>query len=142
MDALEDAPRIVPRRLRVRRRRSAILLGALPALLAMQVATSCGDDPRATVSVTSGARTTAPSSPPGAVEGPPKASHGLCDRTAADRKSLPPSARVTVERFIAATDRGDRAAMRALFDPSGVGEVLAHLRSVTRLGLVALEDRY
>lgn len=74
--------------------------------------------------------------------GPPKSSGGICERTTADRKSLPSLARLTVERFIAAVDRGDRTTMRALFDPHGVDEVLAHLRPVTRLGLLALEDRY
>jgi hypothetical protein len=142
MNALEDAPRIVPARRPARSVRRALLLGALPALVLLPLAAGCGDDTRVTLSATSGAPTTTPASPAAAVEGPPKVSGGLCERTAADKKSLPPLARVTVERFIAATDRGDRATMRALFAPLGVGEVLAHLRPVTRLGLIALEDRY
>ncbi len=80
--------------------------------------------------------------PADADQGPPKSSDGVCERTTADRKSLPSWARVTVERFVAAVDAGDRVAMRALFDPAGAAEALADLRPVARLGLLALEDRY
>jgi hypothetical protein len=127
------------RRRPARSRLAALLLGALAALA---LAPGCGDDTAATTSVTLGAQPVAPSVPANGDQGPPKFPGGVCERTTTDRKSLPEWARVTVERFIAAADEGDPETMRALFDPAGVDEMLADLRPVARLGLLALEDRY
>lgn len=102
----------------------------------------CGEDAAVTAAATPGAPVLSPAVSAEGVQGPPKSSEGVCERTTADRKSLPSWARITVERFIAAVDAGDRATVRALFDPAGADEVLADLRPVARLGLLALEDRY
>jgi hypothetical protein len=111
-------------------------------LLALPLAAGCGDDTAATASSSPGAQATTSAAPANADLGPPKSPGGVCERATVDRKSLPELARVTVERFIAAADQADRETMRALLDPSGADEVLADLRPVTRLGLLALEDRY
>ncbi len=141
MDAREDSQRDVADRSAARRRAAWLPTAVLLALAAAPLATGCGDD-RATPSSTAAAHAATPGSAAAGTLSPPKASGGLCERTAADRKSLPSLARMTVERFIAAVDRGDRDTMRALFDPQGAEEALAHLRPVTSLGLRALEDRY
>lgn len=95
-----------------------------------------------TTSSTLGARTETPVVPADGDPGPPKFTGGVCERTTVDRKSLPALARITVERFIAAVDRGDRETMRSLLDPTGADQVFADLRPVSRLGLLELEDRY
>jgi hypothetical protein len=104
------------------------------ALVASPLAAGCGDDTTAATSATPAATD--------AGLGPPKSSGGVCERTTADKKSLPEYARITVERFVAAVDDADGATMRALLDPSGAGPVLADLQPVTRLGLLELQDRY
>jgi len=118
---------------------ATLLLGTLAVL---PLAAACGADPAATSSVTPGARATTTVAPADDGSGPPKSSGGVCERTTADKKSLPSLARVTVERFIAAVDQGDGAAMRALLDPSAAGTVLAEVQPVARLALLELEDRY
>jgi hypothetical protein len=123
--------------------RSWLAAVAAMSLVALPLAAGCGDDGAATASPTPGAAQAA--TPAVAADGDPglpKSPGGVCERTTADEKSLPQLARVTVERFVVAADQGDRETMRALFDPLGVDEVLAHLRPVTRLGLLALQDRY
>ena len=113
------------------------------SLVALPLAAGCGDDTAATASPAPGAAQAAtPAVAADDEAGLPKSPGGVCERTTADEKSLPQLARVTVERFVVAADQGDRETMRALFDPLGVDEVLAHLRPVTRLGLLALQDRY
>jgi hypothetical protein len=119
---------------------AAVLL--LGTLVVLPLTAGCGADPAATASFTPDAQATTAVVPADDGSGPPKSSGGVCERTTVDRKSLPSLARVTVERFVAAVDRGDSAAMRALLDPSGADTVLADLQPVTRLGLLALEDRY
>ena len=140
MEDPEDAPQAAVDRRGPSRSWFATLAAA--ALVVLPLAAGCGDEPAATTSSTPGARTATPAVTAGGGLGPPKFQGGVCERTTADEKSLPSLARVTVERFIAAADKGDRTTMRALFDPLGADEVLAHLRPVTRLGLLALEDRY
>lgn len=127
---------------------AVLTLASLPPLV-LPLAAGCGDDGPGAASVTPDAqlsRSAGSPAPPSVTAdgeaGPPKSIGGVCERTTADRKSLPSWARITVERFVAAVDAGDRAAMRALFDPAGAAEALADLRPVARLGLLALEDRY
>jgi hypothetical protein len=112
------------------------------SLVALPPVAGCGDDTAASTSSAPGAQSATTTAPANGDTGPPKSPGGVCERITADRKSLPSLARVTVERFISAADQDDRAVMRALFDPMGADEMLAHLRPVTRLGLLALEDRY
>jgi hypothetical protein len=116
-----------------------LLLGALAALA---LAMGCGADAAVTAADTPGVPVVSPAVPADGAQGPPKSTDGVCERTTADRKSLPSWARITVERFVTAVDAGDRATLRALFDPVGAAEALADLRPVTRLDLLALEDRY
>jgi len=140
MRSLEDATDAAA----ARRGPARSWLAALAAvsLVALPLAAGCGADTAATASLTPGARAATPAVAADGDPGLPKSPGGVCERTTADEKSLPQLARVTVERFVVAADQGDRETMRALFDPLGVDEVLAHLRPVTRLGLLALQDRY
>lgn len=142
MDAFQAIPHrgADPRHARPRLAAASKALLTLVALVTLPLAEGCGS--AAPTPVTPGSRAPKPAVTAEGFLGPPKSSGGLCERTAADEKSLPSQARMTVERFIAAADRGDQEAMRALFDPLGADEVLADLRPVTRLGLRALEDRY
>jgi hypothetical protein len=117
---------------------AALLVGALVVL---PLAAGCGGDTSTPGSLSPGAHATTRATADGE-SGPPKDAGGMCERPIADGKSLPSLARLTVERFIAAVDRGDPTTMRALLDPAEAGAVLAELRPVTRLGLLALEDRY
>ena len=122
--------------------RSWLAALAAVSIVALPLAAGCGADTAATASLTPGARAATPAVAADGDPGLPKSPGGVCERTTADEKSLPQLARVTVERFVVAADQGDRETMRALFDPLGVDEVLAHLRPVARLGLLALQDRY
>jgi hypothetical protein len=126
----------------VRRGRGVAATLLLGVLTALPVAAGCGDAATVSASASPSARTAPTDVPATGDTGPPKFSGGVCERTTADRKSLPSLARITVERFVSAVDKGHREAMRSLLDPAGAGEVLADLRPVTRLGLLALEDRY
>jgi hypothetical protein len=118
---------------------AAALLGALVAAL---LVSGCGNGVSAATSSSTASPSATAALPVDGDTGPPKSPGGVCERTTADRKSLPSWARITVERFVVAVDAGDRAAMRALFDPAGAAKALADLRPVARLGLLALEDRY
>jgi hypothetical protein len=126
---------------RVRRRRdaAALLLGLLVTSL---LAAGCGNVTPEDVPSSPRARSPNPAVRTAGETGPPKAPGGVCERVAVDDKSLPSLARLTVERFFVAVDRGDRDEVRALLDPAIADDVVADLRAVTRLGLLRLEDRY
>jgi hypothetical protein len=126
---------------RPRRALAATLL--LGALVAVPVATAgCGEDTASSSPSSPASRLAAASSSPGVDVGPTTAAGAVCDTSAPGPKPLPAPARATIERFVAAVDRGDRAATRAFLAPAMADEVLAGLRPVSRLGLLELEDRY